>query len=73
MKIDSVGAELFYADRQTKRETDKHKEANSRFLHFANKHKKPMPIHINIFDFHYLHSTNVHNPLSKPCLESIEA
>jgi hypothetical protein len=36
MKIRPVGAELFYADRQTDRQTDRHGEANNRFSQFSN-------------------------------------
>ena len=35
MKIRSVGAELFDADRRTERQTDRHDEAKSRFSQFC--------------------------------------
>jgi hypothetical protein len=34
MKICPVGAESFHADGQTDRKTDRHDEANNRFLQF---------------------------------------
>jgi len=37
MKIRSVGAELFSADRQMEGQTDRHEEANSRFLQFCER------------------------------------
>jgi hypothetical protein len=37
MKILPVGAELFHADGQTDRETDRHDEANSRFAKFCER------------------------------------
>jgi len=37
MKIHPVGAELYHADGWTDRETDKHDEANSRFLQFCER------------------------------------
>ena len=41
MKIHPVGAELFYADRQTDRQTDRHDEPNSRFSQFCRVAEKP--------------------------------
>ena len=35
MKIRPVGAELFHADRQTDRQTERHDETNSRFPQFC--------------------------------------
>jgi hypothetical protein len=40
VKIRSVGAELFRADGETDRQTDKHDEANSRYLQFYERAKK---------------------------------
>jgi len=42
MKIRSVGAELFYVDRQTDGQTDRHNEANSRSSQFSDTPKTVM-------------------------------
>ena len=40
VKIRPLGAELFHADRQTDRQTDRHDAANSRFSQFCQRAKK---------------------------------
>jgi len=40
MKIRPVEAELFHADGRRDRQTDKHDQANSRFLQFSNRLKQ---------------------------------
>jgi len=42
-----VGAELFHADRRTNEWTDRHDEANGRFLQFCEYAKK-MTIYMNM-------------------------
>ena len=58
MKILQVGAELFHADRQTDRGTDRHAEARSRFSQILERAYKIFVGRNYAYGFYYRRTSN---------------
>ena len=56
MKIRPVGTELFHADGQTDRQTDRHDETNSHFSQLCKPTKNEYSLYISLHNFSFLES-----------------